>query len=221
MASLDSPNPSFAIRDHHNGTTHNKFFRSLSSKDQPSFSKFPFTPPRFTSPSLHTSPVSSPHHSFQPTVPTLEASYRCLFSILKKDGQMLSVAAADGFLYTGSEGNVIRIWKVPEFTECEQLKTKACMVVALEVSHDTVYAAYGDGKIRVWHRTWDNGLKHVRLATIPKSSGSVRSYIIGRDKTVIVLTPSYRGLFCFSFTNYNSYLKMKILQFLIYNFKLR
>lgn len=190
MASLDSPNPSFAIRDH--DTTHN-FLRSLSSNEQPSFSKFPFTPPRLTSPSLHTSPVSSPlHHSFHPAAgaASLEATYRCLSSILKKDGQMLSVAAANGFIYTGSEGNVIRIWKVPEFTECGQLKTKTSMVVALEVSHDRVYAAYGDGKIRVWRRTWDNGLKHVRLTTVPKSTGSVRSYITGRDKTVTVLTPS-------------------------------
>ncbi|XP_031277690.1 protein JINGUBANG-like [Pistacia vera] len=190
MASLDSPNPSFAIRDH--DTTHSKFLRSLSSKEQPSFSRFSFTPPRFTSPSLHTSPVSSPLHSFHPAAggaASLEATYRCLSSILKKDGQMLSVAVANGFIYTGSESNLIRIWKVPEFTECGQLKTKACMVVALEVSHDRVYAAYGDGKIRVWRRTWDKGLKHVRLATVPKSTGSVRSYITGRDKTVKHMGP--------------------------------
>lgn len=60
------------------------------------------------------------------------------------------------------------------------------MVVALEVSHDRVYAAYGDGKIRVWQRTWDEGLKHVRLATIPKTGNYVRSYISGKEKMVSV-----------------------------------
>jgi hypothetical protein len=61
--------------------------------------------------------------------------------------------------------------------------------VAIEVSNDTVYAAYGDGKIRVWTTIWDNNkvLKHVRSATIPKTLGYVRNYIAGKDKTVSVL----------------------------------
>lgn len=82
----------------------------------------------------------------------------------------------------------MRVWKLPEFTECGQLRTKASRVVALEVSNDTVYAAYGDGKIRVWTRTWDNNkvLRHVRLATIPKTVGYVRSYIAGKDKAVSI-----------------------------------
>lgn len=94
------------------------------------------------------------------------------------------MSLSNGLVYTGSDSNVIRVWKLPEFTECGQLRTKACRVVAIEVSNDTVYAAYGDGKIRIWRRTWDRGLKHVRLGTIPKKVGSVRSYILGRDKTV-------------------------------------
>ncbi|KAB1218534.1 hypothetical protein CJ030_MR3G026414 [Morella rubra] len=77
---------------------------------------------------------------------------------------------------------MIRIWRLPEFTECGQLKTKACMVVALEVHKERVFAAYGDGKIRVWRRTWDGDFKHVRLATIPRTGSYVRNYIAGKDK---------------------------------------
>lgn len=87
-------------------------------------------------------------------------------------------------MYTGSEGNVIRVWKLPEFSECDRLKTKASGVVALAVSNDRVYGAYADGKIRVWQRTWDGGLRHVRIATVPKSGGYMRSYIAGKDKMV-------------------------------------
>ncbi|KAL5756025.1 hypothetical protein ACOSQ2_020771 [Xanthoceras sorbifolium] len=200
MASLDSPNSppntSFAIRPSSDATTtvnYHNFLRSLSTKEPPP-TAFPFnTPPRFSSASLHTSPISSPHrHSFTTTPAAanhhlhLESSYHCVSSVLKKDGQMLSIAAFNGFVYTGSDSNVIRIWKLPEFTECGQLKTNTAMVVALEVSPDRVYAAYGDGKIRVWRRTWDNhALRHVRLATIPRTSGYVRSYIIGKDKTMM------------------------------------
>ncbi|EEF46421.1 F-box and wd40 domain protein, putative [Ricinus communis] len=99
------------------------------------------------------------------------------------------MAISNGVIYTGSSNNLIRMWKMPEFTECGQLKTKASMAVALGVSHDRVYAAYGDGKIRVWRRTWDGSFKHVRLATIPKTGGYVRSYIAGKDKTMKHLGP--------------------------------
>ncbi|GAV77566.1 WD40 domain-containing protein [Cephalotus follicularis] len=190
MASLDSknspPNPSFAIRD----TIRTKFLRSISTKE-PSFSHFPYTPPRFCSPSLHTSPISSPLPSYTPTNHTInpETSYRCVSSVLKRDGQILSIAMSNGLVYTGSDSNVIRIWRLPEFRECGQLKTKTCMVVALQVSHDKVYAAYGDCKIRVWRRTWDGALKHVRLATIPRTGGYVRSYIAGKDKMVKHMGP--------------------------------
>lgn len=205
MANTDSPQyPSFGIRS--SSTTHNKLLgRSISTKE-PSFSEF--SPHTYTNPvsltkSLHASPISSPLHPFSPTSKHYHhhgqgpgpgpgpdhhdphtTSYRCISSVLKKDGQILSVAASNGLVYTGSQTNVIRVWKVPEFSECGQLKTRAFMVVALLVSHDRVYAAYSDGKIRVWLRTWDGGLKHVRLATFPKSGNYVRNYIAGKDKMV-------------------------------------
>ncbi|KAL5576480.1 hypothetical protein UlMin_018179 [Ulmus minor] len=195
------PKPSFTPRNSTTTPHQNKFFRSTSTKES-SFSNFPYTPPRRSSPSLtqslHASPVSSPLHPHRlspskaqqlPAAPDLHTAYRCVSSVLKKDGQILSIAASNGLVYTGSDINVIRIWKLPEFSECGHLKTKSCMVVALEVSHDRVYAAYGDGKIRVWQRTWDDGLRHVRLATIPKAGNYVRSYISGKDKSTKHLGP--------------------------------
>ncbi|CAI9114169.1 OLC1v1014830C1 [Oldenlandia corymbosa var. corymbosa] len=178
-----------AIRTHPQND-HSQFSRSISHKE-PSFSEASScTPPRLsstslTNPRLYVSQPSTPRlHSF--TSPSkqddLHTIYRCISSVLKKDGAILSVAASNGLVYTGSQSNVIRIWKLPEFTECGQLKSKACMVVALEVSNDKVYAAYADCKIRVWHRTWEGTIKHVRLATIPRTGGYVRSYITGKDK---------------------------------------
>ena len=67
------------------------------------------------------------------------------------------MSLSNGLVYTGSDSNVIRVWELPEFTECGQLRTKACRVVAIEVANDTINAAYGDGKIRIWRRTWDRG----------------------------------------------------------------
>ncbi|CAK7356727.1 unnamed protein product [Dovyalis caffra] len=194
MASLDSrnspPNPSFAIRE---TSAAHKFLRCISSKETPSFSHFSYTPPpRLSTSNTHTSPIfSSPPHQCSCTpvdnlLNNLESTYtyRCLSSVLKKDGQILSIAMSNGLIYTGSATNLIRLWKLPEFTECGQLKTKACMVVALQVSHDRVYAAYADGKIRVWRRSWDGAFKHIRLATIPSSGGYFRSFIARKDKMI-------------------------------------
>ncbi|MED6208933.1 hypothetical protein PIB30_049773 [Stylosanthes scabra] len=192
------PTPSFAFRS---TTQNNNLLRSLSTKETP-LTKLLQSPPRLSCPtlsrSLQASPVSSPlhHHHHQPYTPSSsptklshhcdpQTTYHCASSVLRNDGQILSIAlSSNGLVYTGSESNLVRLWKLPEFTEYGHLRTKACRVVALEVSNDTVYAAYADGKIRVWRRTWDKVLKHVRLASIPKTVGYVRSYIAGKDKTM-------------------------------------
>ncbi|KAL3824375.1 hypothetical protein ACJIZ3_020404 [Penstemon smallii] len=190
----DLLNVSFAMRETNNIT----FLRSFSTKLEPSFSENDAVtlPPRL---SATTAASLSLHHHLnyhsQPSTPRLSkldvdsAAYRCVSSVLKKDGQILCVAAGNGFVYTGSQGNIIRVWKLPEFTEYGQLKTKAGMVVALQVSSDKVYAAYADCKIRIWRRTWEGVVKHVRVATVPTTGSYVRSYIAGRDKTMKHLGP--------------------------------
>ena len=205
MASLDSPNsppnPSFAIRE----TAAHKFLRSISTEEAPSFSHFHHSPPprRSTHSSIHTSPIfSSPPRqdscspADNPVTSTESAyTYRCLSSVLKRDGHILSMAMSSNIIYSGSSTNIIRLWKLPEFSECGQLKTRARMVVALQVSHDRVYAAYADGKIRIWRRTWDGAFKHIRLATIPSSGCHVRSLIARKDMMVI----SFRYISMISF----------------------
>lgn len=209
MASLNSPdssppNISFSIKETRKTTTTtatsssaaagHRFYRSISTKE-PSFSQFPFTPHHLNNcPSLpqsfHNSPTSSPlHPAAAAKLSDLLISHRCVSSVLKKDGQILSIAIFNEILYTGSDSNLVRIWKLPDFTECGQLKTKASMAVALQVSHDKVYAAYSDCKIRVWRRSWERGLKHFRLATIPATGSYVRSYISGKDKMMKHMGP--------------------------------
>ncbi|OMO54027.1 hypothetical protein CCACVL1_28116 [Corchorus capsularis] len=197
------PNHSFAIRSSSSETTPQtqSFVRSISTKEA-SFGGFHFSPPRYSTPTLNasatTSPRSSPLRTFAPAAAasnhtiSLDFSsynYKCLSSVLKKDGQILSIAISNGIIYTGSDTNLIRIWKLPEFSECGVLKTKASTVVSLAVSHDRLFAAYGDTKIRIWRRTWDGTLKHVKLATIPRAGGYVRSYIAGKDKMMRHMGP--------------------------------
>ncbi|KAL3631915.1 hypothetical protein CASFOL_024899 [Castilleja foliolosa] len=187
-------NPSFAMRD----TNTIRFLRSASTKEPPLHDAV-CLPPRLSA-STAASLSLHPHH--QPLTPrglsfpddgaakhVDPAAYRCVSSLLKKDGQILCIAAANGLAYTGSQSNVVRVWKLPEFTECGQLKTKAGMVVALQVSNDRVYAAYADCKIRVWRRSWEGAIKHVRVATVPVSGSFVLSYIGGKDRMMKHLGP--------------------------------
>ncbi|KAK4790295.1 hypothetical protein SAY86_017599 [Trapa natans] len=112
------------------------------------------------------------------------ANGRCVLSVLKKDGQVLSTAISSNLVYSGTESNVIRVWKLPEFTECDQLRTRSRRVVAMAVSGftDQVCAAYSDGRVRVWRRSWACGsVKHARIATIPSTSSYVMSYLTGKD----------------------------------------
>ncbi|KAL2539219.1 Transducin/WD40 repeat-like superfamily protein [Abeliophyllum distichum] len=186
--------PSFTIRGSHS----ENFLRSVSNKEPP-FTDAPCIPPRLSTTALSLNPLFSPpstppHRHLSSSTPSklhdLYTTHRCISSILKKDGQILSIASSSGLVYTGSQGNVVRIWKLPEFAECGQLKTKACMAVALEVSNDKIYAAYADSKIRVWRRSWDGIIKHVRIATIPNTGSYVRSYLTGcKDKMMKHMGP--------------------------------
>ncbi|KAF7814245.1 protein JINGUBANG-like [Senna tora] len=180
--------PSSSSYNAFRGTIQSTLLRSHSTNEA-AFSGFLPPSPRLSCPtlsrSLQSSPVSSPlhpHTKLSDSDP--QTTYHCASSVLRKDGQILSISLSNGLVYTGSDSNLIRVWKLPEFTECGQLRTKACRVVAIEVFNDTVYAAYGDGKIRLWRRIWERVVKHVRLATIPKKVGYVRSYIAGRDKSI-------------------------------------
>ncbi|KAI4355611.1 hypothetical protein L6164_004368 [Bauhinia variegata] len=186
---MESSNPSFTFVT----TTAQKNLLRSNSTQEPQFPHF--SPPRLSCPahsrSLGSSPLSSPRHHHCPALPPdhelsdPQTTYHCAYSLLRRDAQILSIALSNGLVYTGYGSNVIRVWKLPEFTECAQIKTKASRVEALEVSNHIIYAACGDGKIRMWRRTWDRlVLKHVRLGSIPKTVGYIRNYIAGRDKTM-------------------------------------
>ncbi|CAA0826921.1 Transducin/WD40 repeat-like superfamily protein [Striga hermonthica] len=185
------PNPSFAIRD-----AAVRFPRSASTKEAPPCDPV-CLPPRLSATGAASLSLSQPPTPRGFSLPAAKAAsgygdpaaYRCVSSVLKKDGQVLCVAAANGLVYTGSQSSAVRVWKLPEFAECGQLKAKASMVVALQVSNDRVYAAYADCKIRIWRRTWEGVVRHVKVATVPATGSFVLSYIGGKDRTAKHLGP--------------------------------
>ncbi|KAE8674681.1 Eukaryotic LigT isoform 1 [Hibiscus syriacus] len=184
MASMESPDnsppkcSSFAIRE---TATHQKKMASLDPSNSPpnhSFALRDHTTSQCLLRSLSTKEASFNGFHCSPTRYSTPSPHTSI---------------SNEIVYTGSDSNLISIWKLPEFLECGVMKTKASSVVALAVSHERVFAAYGDTKIRVWRRTWDDTLKHVKLATIPRTSGYVRSYISGKDKMFPSIKPRKFG----------------------------
>ncbi|KAL1833900.1 hypothetical protein ACET3Z_003551 [Daucus carota] len=191
--------PSLAIREKHDIINLQRSI-SLTEYSAASEGAISFLPPCYSSPCsplrlFNYSQLSDldpslvpppPKHDKSPTAVTCQ----CTASVLTKDGQILCIAVLNGVMaYTGSDSNVIRVWKLPEFKEVGQLKSLAKMVVAIHVSDDRVFAAYGDCKIRVWSRRHCGDVtRHVRLATIPKSRSYVRSFS-GNDKWMKHMNP--------------------------------
>ncbi|KAK9102775.1 hypothetical protein Sjap_020029 [Stephania japonica] len=168
----------------------NSLFRSISFKEP--FSHLPISPSRFTTSSVARPPLLSHSLTSSPKtyhhLPPSPLNHRCLSSMLKKDGQILTITISNGLVCTGSESNFIRVWKLPDFTECGKLKSKVGGVRALAVANDRIFAAHHDCKIRAWRRTQDVGATtHVRIATVPKFSSSVLSYIGSKHKKIVTI----------------------------------
>ncbi|KAG9143320.1 hypothetical protein Leryth_010236 [Lithospermum erythrorhizon] len=106
MASLEPPNspsnnPSFTIRV---ATKHNKFMRSSSISNNLTL--------------FNISQPSTPRLSFTLSTSKLDESqvtYKCISSVLKKDGQILCIAVSTGIVYTGSQTTIVDL-NLPEFT---------------------------------------------------------------------------------------------------------
>ncbi|KAL6006160.1 hypothetical protein ACLOJK_040206 [Asimina triloba] len=150
----------------------NQLFKSISTRE-PSFREFHFSPPRSSSSAI-------------PSFFSSNSSHRCISSLIIKDGRILSIAALGRCVYTVSDANVVRVWKLPQFTECQRLRSNAGRAVsALAVSESRIFAAYDDGKIRVWRRLWGGDAsvpQHVRESTMPRLADSIRNYMAGKDR---------------------------------------
>ncbi|KAK4270764.1 hypothetical protein QN277_019536 [Acacia crassicarpa] len=117
----DDPTPSFSFRS--TTQTATTLLRSHSTKEPP-FSDFLHSPPRLLCPTLSRSLRASPLHHPHTTNTTKvsahscdepQTTYHCASSVLRKDGQILSISLSNGLVYTGSDSNVIMVWKLPEF----------------------------------------------------------------------------------------------------------
>ncbi|GFP90429.1 myosin heavy chain kinase b [Phtheirospermum japonicum] len=104
------PNPSFAIR----------FPRSVSTRNRRSTTPSCLPPRLSAATAASLSSTTRSRRRPRPVLPLRRlrqaksdpAPTAAVSSVLKKDGQILCVAAANGLVYTGSQANVVRVWKL-------------------------------------------------------------------------------------------------------------
>ncbi|OZJ03237.1 hypothetical protein BZG36_03438 [Bifiguratus adelaidae] len=77
---------------------------------------------------------------------------RCVHTIGQKDQSVLSLAANEHYVFSGSQGGNIYIWDLATFTLCGQLEGHQGSVLGLTISPDTkkLFSSSGDGTVRVW-----------------------------------------------------------------------
>eukprot|EP01018_Ginkgo_biloba_P002872 Gb_33493 [translate_table: standard] len=138
-----------------------------------------------------TSPYAmSPWNSLRPAASPLKSydeifhtegnqgdSYRCITSMLKRDGHIFSIAMVNGILYTGSDSKSIRVWRYPDFVEYSRFKSGSGTVKALLLAQDKIFSAHNDQKIRVWRRSRSNPGIHRRVGTLPTFKDSVHNFV--------------------------------------------
>ncbi|GLJ31819.1 hypothetical protein SUGI_0640240 [Cryptomeria japonica] len=106
-------------------------------------------------------------------------NYRCISSMYRHGGNILSLAAGNGLLYTGSESKNIRVWTYPVLKEYSRFKSGSGSVNAILVARDKIFSAHNDLKIRVWRRSSSKPSVHKRQATLPTLKDTLHGYMPG------------------------------------------
>ncbi|MQM04488.1 hypothetical protein Taro_037287 [Colocasia esculenta] len=147
----------------------------------------PRMPPSPPVPSFSNAFVSSPwdivpSHSYAAAA---VSPYRCLTTVTKRCGRILSLALSDaGLLYAGTESKAILVWRHQGFFEISRLRSGSGGVGALHVASKDglVFSAHADLKVRVW----SSKPFHVRMGTLPSSKDFLIEACRGRTKKALM-----------------------------------
>ncbi|KAK1438973.1 hypothetical protein QVD17_04786 [Tagetes erecta] len=135
--------------------------------------------------SVQTSPEAKSQWSYrQQTVSDLYPNYtRLLASLVRVEGNVYSLAAFEGLLYTGSDSKNIHVWKnCKEFTG---FKSNSGLVKAIVISNDKIFTGHRDGKIRVWNASIKNPNVYKKIGTLPNLTSIVKKSIKPKNYTEV------------------------------------
>lgn len=121
-------------------------------------------------PQMHDNLLYSPPRSPSPAV-----LHHCIASLHRQDGTILSIAAANGLIFTGSSSRRIRSWRQPDCTERGHFKASHGDVREMLAHGTTLFTVHGDRKVRVWDfAAAPEEFRVRRVATLPKNRSVFR-----------------------------------------------
>ncbi|XP_076883286.1 protein JINGUBANG-like [Bidens hawaiensis] len=111
-------------------------------------------------------------------------------SLVREEGHIYSLAAAEGLLYTGSDSKNIHVWK--NMNLFSTFKSNSGLVKAVIISGDKIFTGHQDGKVRVWKSNTKDPRIHKRVDTFPtffdilKNSMKSKNYVeVKRHRTAL------------------------------------
>ncbi|XP_047329559.1 protein JINGUBANG-like [Impatiens glandulifera] len=126
-----------------------------------------------------------------------------IYTLVREEGHVYSLAASDDFLFTGSESKNIRVWK--QMKEFSGFKSNSGLVKAIVIAGDKIFTGHQDGKIRVWKFSPENTKNpHRRLGTLPrirdyiKSAFNPNNYVQVRRHVSVPWIKHYDAVSCMS-----------------------
>ncbi|KAG0459574.1 hypothetical protein HPP92_022702 [Vanilla planifolia] len=111
-----------------------------------------------------------------PAMDLFPAGTGLLYSLVREDGHIYSLATIGDLLYTGSDGKNIHVWK--DQKEFSGFKSHSGLIKAIVIAADNrIFTGHQDGKIRIWKASLKNPQVYKRLGTLPRLKDFLKSSI--------------------------------------------
>ncbi|CAL5359739.1 unnamed protein product [Camellia sinensis] len=102
--------------------------------------------------------------------PSPSLLHHCIASLRRHDGNIYSIAASRGLVFTGSISSRIRVWRQPDCMERGYLKASSGEVRAMLAYGNMLFTSHKDYKVRVWNITTSESFRSKKVRTLPRKS---------------------------------------------------
>ncbi|KAK9131100.1 hypothetical protein Sjap_011587 [Stephania japonica] len=122
--------------------------------------------------SSSSSPPSDPDSPWMLTPrhpsPSPTLLYHCIASLHRQKGNIRSIAALKGIVFTGSESSRIHVWRTPECIERGHLKTTSGDVQSILAYGNLLFTGHKDRKVRIWNLLFADNFRAKKISTLPR-----------------------------------------------------
>ncbi|XP_072986705.1 protein JINGUBANG-like [Typha latifolia] len=121
------------------------------------------------------SPFAKSPWTHLPALSDVDPKTGLIYSLVREEGHVYSLAASGDLLYTGSDSKNIRVWK--NRREFAGFKSSSGLVKAIVISGDKIFTGHQDGKIRIWKVSPKDPSVYRRVGSLPRLKDFLKSSI--------------------------------------------